>query len=387
MKIVDMQSRTYRIPFRNAFSTAHGVMTAREGMLVQVTTEQGITGTGEIAPLAAFGGASLTDAGKFLAALAERLYEKTLDEALELLLAGYDECKAGPTETGAADAKQAALASTLCGLEVALLDALGQARGCALCELLSPAGIKPRPAIAVNAVIGAGATGTAIEAAREARRQGFRCVKLKVGLGGSIQEEVQRVAAVRETIGPTTRLRLDANEAWGFEEAVAILSRCAPYAIQYVEQPLKAGDLAGMRALRQQVAIPIAADEAVRDLESARLILESESADMLVIKIQQAGGLRAGQRMIQEAAQRGARCVITSALETGVGVAAALHLAAASPAVTLECGLATLPMLVDDLIMDDLALRDGLLAVPAAAGLGIALDREALNSYSLRDIR
>ncbi|HLL78859.1 MAG TPA: o-succinylbenzoate synthase, partial [Ktedonobacteraceae bacterium] len=276
--------------------------------------------------------------------------------------------------------------STLCGLEIALLDALGKHRICRVCELLSPAHMHPRPAIAVNAVIGAGATGVASEAAREARRQGFGCVKLKVGLGESVQEEVQRVATVREAIGPTMRLRLDANEAWGFEEAEAILSRCVPYAIQYVEQPLKADDLAGMRRLRQQVAIPIAADEAVGDLASARHVLESEAADILVIKLQQAGGPRAGQRMIQEAAQRGVRCVITSSLETGIGVTAALHLAAASPAVTLECGLATLPMLADDLILDAPVLRDGVLAVPKDAGLGIAQDEEALNIYCLRDI-
>ncbi|HLL79758.1 MAG TPA: hypothetical protein VKT25_09675, partial [Ktedonobacteraceae bacterium] len=83
MKIVDIERHVYRVPFRNAFSTAHGVMTAREGILVQVTTEQGSTGIGEIAPLEAFNSASLANAGKFLADLAARLYEKTLDEGLE----------------------------------------------------------------------------------------------------------------------------------------------------------------------------------------------------------------------------------------------------------------------------------------------------------------
>lgn len=381
MKIVDIERHVYHVPFRNAFSTAHGVMTAREGILVQVTTEQGITGIGEIAPLEAFSSARLADAGKFLADLAARLYNKTLDEGLELVQAERTDQKAGVTKRERA--KLAALASTLCGLEIALFDALGKHRSSQVCELLSPAQIQPRPAIAVNTVIGASATGAAIEAAREVRRQGFGCVKLKVGLGDSVQEEVERVAAVRETVGPTMRLRLDANEAWDLEEAVAILSRCVPYAIQYVEQPLKADDLAGMRRLRQQVAIPIAADEAVGDLASARRVLESEAADILVIKLQQAGGLRAGQRMIQEAAQRGVQCVITSSLETGIGVTAALHLVAASPTVTLECGLATLPILADDLVLDAPVLRDGVLNVPMGTGLGVTPDWDALRTYSL----
>jgi len=139
-----------------------------------------------------------------------------------------------------------------------------------------------------------------------------------------------------------------------------------------------------MRALRRAVPIPIAVDEALHGLESAQLVLDNEAADILVIKPQLAGGLRAGQQIMQAAAERGVCSVITSAIETGIGVAAALHLAAASPAVTLECGLATLHLLVDDLVMNDLPVRDGFMAVPTGPGLGIALDEEALHKYSSR---
>jgi len=209
-------------------------------------------------------------------------------------------------------------------------------------------------------------------------------VKLKVGLGGSIQEEIERVAAVREAIGPATHLRLDANEAWSLEEAIAILSQCVPYDIQYAEQPLKAHDLAGMQALRRAVSITIAVDEALYSLESAQLVLDNEAADILVIKPQLAGGLRVGQQIIWAAAERGVRSVITSTLEAGIGVVAALHLVAASPAVTLECGLATLQMLIDDLVINNLPILEGFLAVPLGPGLGIELDREALDRYSFR---
>ena len=374
MKIVDVQWHTYRLPFRNSFTTAHGVMTAREGIIVQITTERGISGIGEIAPLPAFGGASLADACALLPALAARLRGKSLDEALELVHAG------GKTGTEAAFAFSA---PALCGMEIALLDAIGKAEGCGVCTLLSPPGTAPRASVAVNAVIGAGATEAVIVAAREARKNGYRCVKLKASLGGSIQEEVERVAAVRDAIGPDTHLRLDANEAWNLEEAIAFLSQCVPYNIQYVEQPLKAHDLAGMRALRQAVPIPIAVDEALHSLESAQLILDNEAADVLVIKPQLAGGLRAGQQIIEAAAERSIPCVITSTIEAGIGLTVALHLAAASPAVTLECGLATLHLLVDDLVTNDLLVRDGLLTVPTGPGLGIELDREALRRYKL----
>src|SRR6266581_1417336 len=207
-----------------------------------------------------------------------------------------------------------------------------QSRGMWSLHVLSQAGTMPRVTVPVNAMIDASTTEAAIAAAREARRNGFHCVKLKVlqyplsgskrvaayqplhtrgvytrkpkrsidpAPGESIREEVERVAAVREAIGPAIHLRLDANEAWNFEEAIAVLSQCVPYTIQYVEQPLKAQDLTGMHALRQAVPIPIAVDEALDSLESAQLILDSEAADVLVIKPQFVGGLRVGQQIIQ----------------------------------------------------------------------------------------
>lgn len=367
MKIVELQWHSYRLPFRNSFTTAHGVMATREGIIIQITTERGISGIGEIAPLPAFGRDSLADARSLLPALAARLHEKTLAEAMDLVLAE------GKRDTTAA--------STFCGLEIALLDALGKAEGCGVSTLLSPAGTTPRTTVPANTVIGASTAEAAIAAAREARKGGFRCVKLKLGWGVSVKEEIERVAAVRDAIGPAIHLRLDANEAWNLEEAMAILLQCVPYDIQYVEQPLKADDLAGMHTLRQAIPIPVAADEALHGFESARRVLDSDAADILMIKPQLAGGLRAGQQIIQSATEWGVRSVITSTIEAGIGLVAALQLAAASPAVTLECGLATLHLLVDDLLIDDLPVRGGFLPVPTGPGLGVALDWEALDRY------
>ncbi len=366
MKIIDIQWHNYRLPFLHRFSTAHGDIDAREGIIVQVTTTNEISGIGEIAPLPTFVGGSLADACSFLPILAGRLRNQSLHEALDLL---------------AAEQVHSKTAATLCGLEIALLDALGKANGCNISTLLSPAEFAPRSDVPVNAIIGARAANEAITAALNAQMKGFRCIKLKVGLGLSIHDEIQRISLVRDAIGPSMHLRLDANEAWQLEEAITILSQCVPYNIQYVEQPLNAHNLLGLRTLRQAIPIPIAIDEAVHSLESAYLILESEVADILVIKPQLAGGLRIGQQMIHAASERGVRSVITSTIEAGIGLAAELHLVAASPNVTLECGLATLPLLVDDLLAKELLVRNGCMSVPTGPGLGIELDQQALNRY------
>jgi o-succinylbenzoate synthase len=371
MNITGIQWHTYRLPFLHSFSTAHSVMTAREGIIVQVTSSQGISGIGEIAPLPAFAGGSLEDAYALLPTLAEHIRHKTLQEALHLI---------------AGEKVFTKTACTLCGLEIALLDALGKAEACGVSTLLSPADSAPRAVVPVNAVIGARATKEAIATALDAKNHGFHCVKLKVGLGLSAHDEIERIASVRDAIGPAMHLRLDANEAWQLDEAIAILSRCVPYNIQYVEQPLKAHDLVEMRMLRQAIAIPVAADEAVYNLESAYLLLDSEATDILVIKPQLAGGLRVGQQIIHAATERGVSSVITSTIETGIGLTAGLHLAAASPEITLECGFATLPLLVDDLLVDELPVRNGFLTVPTGPGLGVDLDRQALHSYCTRSV-
>lgn len=369
MKIVDIQWRSYRLPFHHSFSTAHGIQAAREGIIVLVTTDNGIQGVGEIASLPAFGGGGLADACAQLPSLVESLRLKTPQQALDMLFTW------GQTGSG--------ISPVLCGMEIALLDALGKANGCAVSTLLASVGFAPHTSVPVNAIIGAREKEAAVALALEARRSGFRCVKLKVGLGSSSLEEIERIAMVRDAIGPEMHLRLDANEAWNLDEAIAILSQCVPLNVQYIEQPLRASDLVGMRALRQAIPIPFAADEAVRGLESAFQVLDSEAADVLIIKPQLAGGLRVGQQIIQAAAERGVHSVITSTLEAGIGLVAALHLAAASPGITFECGLATLQLLVDDLLVDDLPIRDGFITVPTGPGLGVALDWEALAKYCL----
>jgi o-succinylbenzoate synthase len=335
----------------------------REGAIVEVFVEEDSSGIGEIAPMPEFGGATLDAALTILPSIAAYLSGRTLIEALNYVSIQHE---AGELP-----------AAVACGLEIALLDALGKQEGCSISALLATN--VATSDVAVNAVIGAQPVEAATRQAREAVATGFGCLKLKMGNG--LEEEIERVAAVRKAVGPEIHLRLDGNEGWSFEQARTLLAACEPFAIQYVEQPLRVYDLSGMYRLRQEVSIPIAADEAVYNLESARRVLDWQAADILIVKPQLVGGLRAGQRIAYEAARYDIPCVVTSTIETGVGLLGALHLAAALPQITLECGFATLPLLADDLIYDPCPLQHGALAVPQQAGLGMTLDRTALAKY------
>jgi o-succinylbenzoate synthase len=367
MIVTHIQWYPYRVPLRRHFTNAHGTLAVREGAIIEVFVEGHISGIGEIAPMPEFGGETLNEALSMLPSIAADLLDHDLQAALSYL-----------------EVQQVARelpASVVCGLEMALLDALGKQEGCSMSTLLAPPSDEVRSAVPVNAVIGAQNIATTVQLACNAVAAGIRCLKLKMGNG--MYDEVERVSAVRKAVGSEIHLRLDANEAWSFEQARTILSACEPLTIQYVEQPLRAYDLRGMYQLRQQVSIPIAADEAVYHLESARCVLAWEAADILIVKPQLAGGLRTAQRIIDEATGYHVPCVITSTIETGVGLLGALHLAAALPQISLECGLATLPLLNDDLVVEAIAVQNGTLALPQGPGLGVELDRAALAKYTI----
>jgi o-succinylbenzoate synthase len=365
MIIRDVSWHPYRVPLRGHFATAHGARQWREGIIIGIATAPGITGVGEIASLPEFGDASVDDILALLPKLAATLRGMTVEDALKM-----------PDIFG------------ICGIEMTLLDALGKERGVSVGALLAPPGVLPRADVPVNAVIGARDAEMATEAARQAAAAGYRCIKLKVGMEQGAECEIARIAQVREAIGADIALRLDANEAWDMARALAVLSHCTGYNIQYVEQPLPRDDLTGLRALRASIDIPIAVDEAIDSLESARALLADRLADVFVIKPQVVGGLRITQQIIDEAAailcpgdRLGVQCVISSAIESGIGLAALLHLVAATPAVTLECGLATTDLLVDDLIVEAFPIINGEIAVPRGSGLGVNIDEEALNRY------
>ncbi|MGZ3713861.1 MAG: o-succinylbenzoate synthase [Ktedonobacterales bacterium] len=371
MFVHDVQWYPYHLPFSRDFTTAHGAERVREGAIVEVHTTDSTVGVGEIAPLTAFGGGTLGESLAELPALITHGRGLCLTDALSLVTACALECT-----------DKTFHAASLCGLETALLDAFSKAGGMSVSQLLAPPSYLPRREVLVNTVITASDIDAAWIAAHKAVDDGFDCVKLKVAMQQTVEREVERIVAVREAIGAHRQLRIDANGGWTFEQVRTIISRCAEFDIQYVEQPLPAHDLSGMRRLREVVPVPIAADEAVSDPDSARRILAHGAADVLVLKPQCVGGLRACQRIIHEATKYGVRCVITTAVESGVGVGATLHLAAATPDITLECGIATLDLLADDLITPTLKISNGRMFVPEGPGLGVTLDRDALARFS-----
>src|SRR5271169_6172572 len=190
---------------------------------------------------------------------------------------------------------------------------------------------------------------------------GCRTAKVKVAERGQGEAaDIERVEAVREALGPSGRIRVDANGGWETGQAARMLRRLAAFGLEYAEQPCATLD--ELAELRRHVDIPIAADESIRRADDPLRVRAAGAADIVVLKVQPLGGVRAALRV---AAECGLPVVVSSAVESSVGLAAGVALAAALPALPYDCGLATMSLLTGDVTAEPLAAEDGTLPVRA----------------------
>jgi len=262
------------------------------------------------------------------------------------------------------------------GLETALHDLLGKASGRPIASLL---GGSPRT-IPVNALLSADNCDEAAAEAREAAEAGFTTLKLKIGYS-TLESDAERLDAVRQAVGPGIALRADANQAWTVQQAIENIGLLERFELEYVEQPVAAGDVAGLAAVRKAVSTPIAADEALASIEDARRLIGMKAAGFLIVKAARTGLLESLDIM-KLAGAAGLPAVITSSLESDIGIAAALHLASAGPPGGPACGLATGALLVSGLVCNRLTPSNGVMMCPGEPGLGVTPDIAAVAQYS-----
>lgn len=352
MKVVSLRCAPFRIPLRRPLATARGLIKQREGWLVELRDSEGQCGFGEAAPLPGFGFESLGDLRRALGEAAASLCDAAID---------------GAADGRACIASAVASASgARAAIDCALHDLEARMRGTSLASLLA-GGTALRDPVATSALVAASLPEAAAAEARARVAAGYRTLKLKVGGG----RDLARVAAVRDAVGAEIALRLDANGVWSEHDAPRALERLARYTPVFVEEPLASPDPEAWARLRATSPVPIAADESVRDVASARALLEQGGADWIVLKPAAQGGLAAAWEIAALARAADAGVVVTSFLDTAIGRASALHLAAALPGRVADAGLATGALLASDLatLADAAAMM-----LPTGTGLGVAPD-------------
>ncbi|HEV7584428.1 MAG TPA: mandelate racemase/muconate lactonizing enzyme family protein [Solirubrobacteraceae bacterium] len=338
---LELERRT--LTLRQPMHASYGEVGERELLCVSLTDEDGVVGYGEAAPLASYEGPGVERVEQALERYRDVLTASRAENGAQIL----DACRT-------ADDQPAALAA----LDLALWDRAGRRAGKPLAALLTDA---PASEVPVNATITAPDRAGAAEQAAQAVRDGFTCLKLKVGGG----DDAGRVAAVRAAAGPETLLRLDANGAWSVEESVRAIEALSPAGLELVEEPTHG--LHAVREVRERVAVRVAIDETAAEPGA----LGAGVADAVCLKISRCGGIAGLLAAATLVRASGAEVYLASTLDGPLGIAAALHAAAAlaSRGPLPHCGLATLGLFAG--IDDPLPVRLGAIAVPSGPGLGV----------------
>ncbi len=348
---VEIQER--RLGLVTPLRTGAGELVERVILLFRVIGPDGVEGVGESAPLAWAGTEDLPAS------------RRALEQARVALLGGQ-----------APDLRSAPAAAA--AVDLALLDLESRRAGLALCHHLAP---EAATSVAVNELLGSSSIDALLARAVKAVEAGFQTLKLKVGARGpgferSLSGCVERVAALRDAVGPLIQIRLDANGAWTMEEAVVALDRFSRYEIELIEQPLPASpdDLEQLAQLRASSEIPIAADESATDLDRVGALIDAGAVDAVVLKPMRIGGVHPTLLCARRAQAAGMPAIVTSFLGSAVERAAGLHLAAAidpgNPK-PLAHGLATASWLTTDVAVGQI-VSHGRMA-PTGPGHGVTL--------------
>ncbi|HEV3046570.1 MAG TPA: mandelate racemase/muconate lactonizing enzyme family protein [Solirubrobacteraceae bacterium] len=338
---LEVERRTLKLT--RALKTSYGAVCERELLLVRLSGPDGPHGWGEAAPLEPYDGVSVERAERALRSYAPVLAQAQGLNGAQLL----DACR-----------RVDELPCALAAIDLALWDRAGRRAERPVAALLTDV---PAERVAVNATLSAADRLGAVRQATAAAQAGFRCLKLKVGVG----DDAGRVAAVRAAVGPHVDLRLDANGAWDVEQAVAAIERLSPAGLELVEEPTHG--LARVREVRERVAVRVSIDETAAEHGA----LTAGVADAVCLKIARCGGIAGLLAAATLVRATGAEVYLASTLDGPLGVAAALHAAAAlaSRGPLPCCGLATLGMFAGE--RNQLPVRAGQIALPQRPGLGV----------------
>lgn len=344
--------RPFSLTLARPLETAGGSIERREGFLVAVEAD-GVTGTGEATPLPGWTEALATCREELDAAVG-RLHDLGLEAAV-------DEREAVLPDHDVAPAARH-------GLDLALEDLEARRAGVPLYRQLG--GDQRVDSVPVNAVLGAGTEKETVAAAEAAVAAGFDCLKLKVG-ARDVEDDVDRVAAVREAVGPDVTLRVDANGAWSRGEAQRAFDSLWSVDVTYVEQPLPPDDLEGAANLRGR-PVDVALDETLARY-SPVTVLEAGAADVLIVKPMVLGGPSRARAVANVARGADVDAVVTTTVDGVVARVGAVHLAASLPD-SSPAGLATSGWLADDLAPDPITVVAGRASVPQKSGHGVDVE-------------
>lgn len=353
MKITEIRLGILSVPLRVPFKTALRTVNSVEDVIVEIHTDTGAVGYGEAPPTGAITGDTT---GAILGALRDHIIKtlvgRNVDE-FEDLLRALNGCVVKNTSAKAA-------------ADMALWDLYGQLYKIPVYKLMGGS----RKSIVTDITISVNDPEEMARDTVNAVERGFDCLKVKVGANPAL--DVARLAAVRQAAGDDMCIRIDANQAWQPKEAVQILNQMQEKGLQieFVEQPVKAHDLEGLKYVTEHAYVPVLADESVFSPQDAVKIMQMGAADLVNIKLMKCGGLYNALKIASAAEVYGVECMIGCMLEAKVSVNAAVHLACAKQIIT-KVDLDGPVLCSEDPILGGAVFHEKDITVSDAPGLGI----------------
>lgn len=350
-----MVTLRYRQPFR----IAPGASSESHNVVVKICTDYEVVGWGESSPSERVTGETPKTVVKVLDGVAPQLIGMCplrIEQDRELVDSIFE---------GDPAAKAA--------IDIALHDILGKTVGKPLFMLMGGY----RTEVSTDITLGIKSPKEMAEDAVEAVGKGFKALKVKVGVDPA--EDVERIRLIREAVGDNVELRIDANQGWTPQQAIQVLDKMEKFHIQFAEQPVAAEDMKGLVEVRENSSIPVMADESVHSPQDALRLIQAEAVDLINIKLMKSGGILNGRKIAAVAEAAGIPCMIGCMGESGIGIAAGAHLAAAIKNIRyadLDSDL----LLKDNLVKKGgVKLKDSMRIFPDQHGLGITeMDQKLL---------
>lgn len=373
MRLVSATLYVLKLPLVEVFRHAAKDRAFSDSVILEVRDESGNVGFGEGVPRPYLTGETQET---MISCLRDHFWPNIRARELPgLSLHGGDASIPGEpwTSVGAHNASRSAVT-------MAILDCGLRAQGDSLAVLLPPL----RTRVVYSGVITAGSLDKAVEHARQMKVVGLRQVKVKVGCLG----DAERVRAVREVLGPDISIRVDANGAWNFDQAVAALQTLASFNVEAAEQPIARGPVEELARLRTLSPIPLMADESLVTLDDARSLAAARAVDFFNIRISKCGGLARSMAIAQIARQAGISIQVGSLVgETAILSAAGRHLAAALPEVVFAEGSYGSLLLTQDVATQSIRFGHGGEApILTGPGLGVDVSPALLRKYAVQEI-
>ena len=317
MKIKDIKIKRISVPLKTPFKTALRTVERVEDIIVEIYTDTGNIGFGEAPPTGVITGDTI---GSIIGAIEDHIKKSIIGmdiENFETVIQKLNKCIVKNTSAKAA-------------VDIALYDLYGQLYKAPLYKLLGGF----RKEITTDITISVNEPEEMVRDSIDAIKRGYKTLKIKVGKDS--KKDLERMKAIRQAIGYDAQLRIDANQGWKPKEAVKVLREMedAGLNIEFVEQPVIAHDIDGLKFVTDNVSIPVLADESIFSPMDALNVLERRAADLINIKLMKTGGIYNALKICSLAEIHGIECMIGCMLEAKVSVTAAVHLACAKSIIT-----------------------------------------------------